>query len=94
MSSETQPPRPTSELSRPSPARMRPERFTPEEPDWFSYPIAATTPQLEGKAWARKEQSGGIGGRLRGIHADHLRPLERVVEAFLHEWGRTCGTKR
>ena len=33
------------------------------------------------------EESGGIDGQARGLHADHLRPLARVLQAMTEETG-------
>lgn len=64
---------------------VRPERFTPEEIELYGLPIPTPTPQIEGKVKAWVRRSGGVQGRPLALHADHLRPVERVVEAFRQE---------
>ncbi|GMU57666.1 MAG: hypothetical protein AMXMBFR33_68120 [Candidatus Xenobia bacterium] len=60
---------------------VRPERFTREEIELYSIPIPTPTPQIEGKVRAWLARSGGIEGEARVLHADRLRPVERVLEA-------------
>ncbi len=64
---------------------VRPERFTPEEIELYGLPIPTPTPQIEGKVKAWLRRSGGVQGRPLALHADHLRPVERVLEAFRQE---------
>jgi hypothetical protein len=61
---------------------VRPERFTAEEIALYAIPIPTPTPQIEGKVKAWLAQSGGVNGRAMGIHADHLRPVDRVLAAL------------
>lgn len=61
---------------------VTPDRFTAEELELYSAPIDSPTPASAGKVAAWLERSGGIAGEARRMHADHLRPPSRVVEAF------------
>lgn len=40
---------------------------------------------------AERARSGGVDGRAWGIHADHLRPVKRVLRAFAEEVVRDAG---
>lgn len=64
---------------------VRPERFTAEEVALYRRRLRGSTPQRRGKIRAWVERSGGIGGEAFGLHADHLRPTDRVVAAFREE---------
>lgn len=55
---------------------ITPDLFTPEELDLFSRPLT----QADGRVDEFVAQTGGIHGQPRGIHADWLRPLNRVIE--------------
>ena len=52
-----------------------PPIFTPEELDLFSRPLTAE----DGRVDDFVAETGGIDGKPRGIHADWLRPVERLV---------------
>ena len=52
-----------------------PPVFTQEELDLFSRPLTAE----DGRVDDFVAETGGIGGKQRGIHADWLRPVERLV---------------
>lgn len=56
-----------------------PDCFTEKEISLHSYPAPASTPALITQARRWMEKGGGINGRVRGIGADKLKPLERVV---------------
>lgn len=66
---------------------VRPSRFTEWELENLAFPIEAHDPRRRAKAQKWLEETGGIGGRLLGMHSDHLRPFERVVAAFREETG-------
>lgn len=68
-----------------------PGRFSAEEIELYSQAIEAETPATEGKLKAWMERSGGIAGEARRMHADHLRPVERVVAAFREVAGVPSG---
>lgn len=65
---------------------VRPERFTAWEIEHLSFPIP-TGESTRAKAEKWLEETGGIGGELRGMHSDHLRPFGRVEAAFQEETG-------
>ena len=54
---------------------MVPPVFTQEELDLFSRPLTAE----DGRVDDFVAETGGIDGKARGIHADWLRPLERLM---------------
>ncbi len=60
---------------------VRPERFTEEELDYVTLPLPGTRKSLDGFV----TRTGGVRGKALGIHADHLFPVDRVVEAFQEE---------
>lgn len=64
---------------------VRPERFTEWELQNLASPIPVEGSMREEKARDWLEETGGIHGRLLGIHADHLRPVERLYRAFEEE---------
>jgi len=64
---------------------VRAERFTAEELEAFSYPLRATSKIQAAKVRRFVEETGGIGGRARGMHANHLSDVERVCRAFEEE---------
>lgn len=66
---------------------VRPGRFTPEELRKLSYPLSSrrAANRTELAAWMRITH--GIHGEPRGISADVLRPVERLVAAFHEETG-------
>ena len=59
-----------------------PSRFTRQELQLFAMPLPTPTPQVLGKVRAWVQRSGGIHGRPMGVHADHLWPPSRVLQAF------------
>lgn len=61
---------------------VTPDRFTAQELELYSFPLKTPTPAAAGKVAAWLEKSGGIDGQARGMHADHLRPPERLLAAF------------
>jgi len=54
--------------------------FTEKEISLHSYPVPASTPALITQARRWMEKCGGIYGHARGIGADKLKPLERVIQ--------------
>lgn len=62
---------------------VTPERFTDRELEFLSFP-------LDGRTLNRRwfERTGGIRGQRRGIHANQLTPVERVLEAAREVLGR------
>lgn len=76
----------TSEIRR----LVTPDRFTPDELERLSVPL----PSKGGRNWRSRvdrfmAESGGIGGRRRGIGAEHLFPMSRLVNAFpetIQDW--------
>lgn len=66
---------------------VRPQRFTAEEIALLAQPIPETDPTVATKIREWLEASGGIDGRAMRIHADHLHPVDRVVQAFREETG-------
>lgn len=56
---------------------ITPEVFTAEELDLFSRPLT----KADGRVDDFVAETGGIHGQPRGIHADWLRPLDRVIAA-------------
>ena len=60
---------------------VTPDRFTRTELALFSHPITAARQQATKlRQWVK--ETGGIGGKPRGIYSDHLQPYERVERAF------------
>lgn len=59
---------------------VKSECFSQKEISLHSYPVPASTPALVTQAHRWMEKSGGIAGRVRGIGADKLKPLERVLQ--------------
>jgi hypothetical protein len=57
----------------------KPELFTEEELDLFSRPLT----EKDGRVDEWLLRTGGINGKARGMHADHLHPPERVRKALL-----------
>lgn len=64
---------------------VRPERFTEWELRNLKSRIDTDGPMRQEKARQWLEETGGIHGRLEGMHADHLRPVERLYQAFEEE---------
>lgn len=64
---------------------VRPGRFTGTERRLHSLPLSAGNPQVAARNRAWVEASGGVDGRARGMHADHLWPFDRVVRAYEEE---------
>lgn len=61
---------------------VRADCFTVEEKELYALPIPTDTPTLATLAREWVKQTGGIEGKPLGIHADHLRPPERVAQLF------------
>jgi len=59
---------------------ITPDCFTAREISLHSYPVPTSTPALITQARRWMEKGGGIGGRVRGIGADKLKPVERVLQ--------------
>ncbi|MBX3171084.1 MAG: hypothetical protein KF760_26990 [Candidatus Eremiobacteraeota bacterium] len=59
---------------------VTPECFTEKEISLHSYPAPASTPALKTQARRWMEKGGGINGRVRGIGADKLKPLDRILQ--------------
>jgi len=66
---------------------VRPSRFTEHELEYLGEPLSAGSETVRQMIRDWLKRSGGIHGRGIGIHADHLRPLERVIAAFVEETG-------
>lgn len=66
---------------------VRPERFTAEELRQFPVALPDTNPTVRATVRNWMTETGGVRGRRLGIHADHLRPLERLVVAMQEETG-------
>jgi hypothetical protein len=64
---------------------VRPQRFTKKELKSIALPLVATTPAVRSATLAWIRESGGVDGKGLGIHADHLWPPHRVVQAFNEE---------
>jgi len=64
---------------------VRPSRFTKAEIASYALPLPATNNLIEGLIRAWLERGGGIDGKGLGLHADHLWPVERVVQAMEEE---------
>jgi hypothetical protein len=62
-----------------------PRRFTEREISLLAEPLPSNDAQTQ--AWMAKTH--GIDGKPLRMHADHLRPLERVIAAFKEESGLT-----
>lgn len=58
---------------------VTPQCFSEVELEELSLPISAKTPQVRGKLKAWMAETQGINGQPRGIAADLLRPLERLL---------------
>lgn len=56
------------------------ECFTEKEISLHSYPVPASTPALITQARKWMDKCGGIAGRARGIGADKLKPVARVIQ--------------
>lgn len=65
---------------------VRAERFTAEEIRLYAHAI---TGDQRIRTLARRwvERGGGIGGKAMGIHCDHFRSMDRLVQAFIDETG-------
>ena len=66
---------------------IQPSCFTRGERSSLAYPLPATTQAQRTLARQWVSRSGGVDGRAFGIHADHLRPLPRVLAAFRNMTG-------
>ena len=64
---------------------LRPELFTPQEIELFSRALHATDPREAGRIANWVKTTGGIHGQARGIRADCLHPLERLLPQ-LESW--------
>ena len=62
---------------------VKPECFSAEELDLYALPCPSSTPALRTKARNWLNNGGGIDGKPMGIHANHLKPFERVRKRFL-----------
>lgn len=58
---------------------VRPECFTEEELELYSMPCPAPNAAARTRLRHWVERSGGIAGKGWGIHANHLKPVERVM---------------
>lgn len=63
-----------------------PERFSARELELVTEPIP-TGGSNEAKTRAWMQRTHGVHGKPLRIHADHLRPVERVIQAFIEETG-------
>lgn len=66
---------------------IRPERFTEEEIRRYALPLHPGSEAIRRKIENWIAETGGIGGLGLGLHADLLRPLSRVIQAFREESG-------
>lgn len=66
---------------------VRPARFTDEELRQLPVPLPDTTETVRATVRNWMGETRGVKGRRLGIHADHLRPLERLVRAMEQETG-------
>lgn len=57
---------------------VRPEHFSAEELRDLSYPLVAGRSLPQGTLDGWMAEGGGIAGEARGMHSDHLRPVERL----------------
>ena len=64
---------------------VRPERFTEEELATLPVPLPDTTPVVRRTVDNWMAETGGVRGARLGLHADHLRPVERLVAAMREE---------
>lgn len=62
---------------------IRGDAFTPEEKRRHARPCAMSNKIQVTKTVRWVAESGGVDGQPLGIHADHVRPFERVRELFL-----------
>ncbi|MGE0495497.1 MAG: hypothetical protein AB7S38_40200 [Vulcanimicrobiota bacterium] len=65
---------------------VTPRRFSPEELELLAIPLS----RQGGKAKIVDEfvrRSGGVNGQAKGLYADYLRPVARLIEAFEAETG-------
>lgn len=64
---------------------IRPSRFTKAELHLHALPLAAPdkTHAAQNANWVR--ESGGVGGKPMGIHADNFWPMTRAVQAYEEE---------
>jgi len=62
---------------------ITPECFTAEEIELYALPCPSSTASLRTKAAKWVKNGGGINGKPMGIHANHLKPFERVRQRFL-----------
>lgn len=71
-------------LEVPNPVRylVTPDRFTEDELRLLSFPLESVDANIRTLIRKWVARTGGIHGKARGIHADHLQPLERVLKAF------------
>jgi hypothetical protein len=60
------------------PHLVRGECFTAEELELYSFPCSCASPAEVTLARRWVERGGGINGQPVGIHANHLKPIERV----------------
>ena len=67
---------------------ITPECFTAEEIELYALPCPSSTASLPTKAANWLKNGGGIKSQPLGIHANHLKPFERVRERFLQLTGR------
>lgn len=65
---------------------VKAERFTQQERDLLAIPLS-TSPRHRELIEQWIAETGGVGGRPLGLAADYLRPVQRVVAAFLEETG-------
>lgn len=62
---------------------ITPECFSAEEIELYALPCPSSTASLRTKAANWVKNGGGIQGKPLGIHANHLKPFERVRQRFL-----------
>ena len=71
---------------------VTPGRFTEDELRRLSIPLDTTeNPAYLARLARFMSQTGGIAGQPRGIQADHLLPVDRVVAAFQDVAGAWVG---
>lgn len=64
---------------------IRGEDFSAEEKELYARPCSSNGPGQRTKTRLWVEESGGLDGEARGVHADHVRPLSRVRGLLLRE---------
>ena len=61
---------------------VTPERFSKQEIAAHAVKVSATADNVRSGIANWLHKTGGVNGKALGLHADLLRPPQRVVEAF------------